>query len=250
METFMKSHNLSVSQSAVRSADVSEDRLNIYAGIHKAIRKYLCDTLTRLGSVDGDDARELEEGLAQLRTLLAFCASHLRHENTFVHPAMEAHRPGSSAEIGEEHVHHDVMLAQLDDLAAAAEQAAAGAPRARALTRLYRQFALFVAENLTHMHVEETEHNAVLWATHSDTELMAIEQAIVASIPPQEAAEGMRWMIPAMNAEERLAMLSGMRMQAPPPVFDGVLGIARSHLPDLQWRKLADGLALSEKLAA
>lgn len=49
---------------------------------------------------------------------------------------------------------------------------------------LERLLALFVADDVQHMHVEETAHDAVLWAHYSDDELMAIEQAIVASIPP------------------------------------------------------------------
>ena len=32
--------------------------------------------------------------------------------------------------------------------------------------------ALFIADNFQHMHVEETAHNAVLWARYTDAELM------------------------------------------------------------------------------
>jgi hypothetical protein len=76
---------------------------------------------------------------------------------------------------------------------------AAAPQRTAALGRLYRALALFVADNFQHMQVEETAHNAVLWAAYRDDELMAIEQAIVASIPPDAMAEALHWFLPALT---------------------------------------------------
>lgn len=224
-------------------------RVDIYAPIHKALRAFMCDTLVALGSLDGDDRKALSAGTAQVRLLAAFCASHLRHENDFVHPAMEARRPGSSQAIAADHRHHEQALERLLALCDAAEQGAQS-ERHDALAELYRYLALFVGENLTHMHVEESEHNAALQSAYSDQELLGIEQAIVASLAPDEAMLGMRWMIPAMNASERAGKLAGIRMHAPAPVFDGVLALARAQLPEREWRKLAQALELEEPLAA
>jgi hypothetical protein len=71
----------------------------------------------------------------------------------------------------------------------------------------------------------------VLWAHYSDDELLAIEQALVASIPPAAMFEALHWFLPALNAPERAAMLAGMRQGMPPEPFLGVLDIA--------WRTLA-----------
>ena len=109
--------------------------------------------------------------------------------------------------------------------------------------KLYRHLALFVAENFEHVHNEETAGNALLWATHTDAELMAIHGALLASIKPQEMAVALRWMIPALNHAERVAMLRGMRHDAPAPVFQSVLRIAREHLAPRDWEKLTAALA-------
>ncbi len=224
-------------------------RFEIYANIHKALRMFMCDTLCMVGRMDGDDAQEVADGLEQVRELIAICDSHLRHENDFIHTAMETRRPGSSAVIAADHVHHEWELAQLTALANAVEQSS-GAARASALDQLYRCLALFVSANLAHMNVEETDHNAVLWETHSDPEIIAIEQAIVASLPPQESASVMRWMIPAMNAAERAEKLSGIRQHAPAPVFDAMLAIAQANLSERDWGKLAEALGIPARLAA
>jgi hypothetical protein len=88
------------------------------------------------------------------------------------------------------------------------------------------------------MDVEETVHNAALWAAYSDAELLAIHERIVASIPPAEMASVLPWMLPAIAHVERVGMLGGMRAQMPAPVFAGVMQLARERLDGAEWRKL------------
>ena len=72
-------------------------RHDLYAGIHKALRLFMTRTLTRVGSTDAADAAALALSLQQVEALLALCASHLQHENDFVHPALERARTGCMA---------------------------------------------------------------------------------------------------------------------------------------------------------
>jgi hypothetical protein len=212
-------------------------RLDLYAGIHKALRLFMTRTLTRVGSTDPADTAEVAASTQQVEGLLALCEGHLQHENSFVHPALERARPGSAGRVAAEHVHHEESIADLRDLAALVAHSG-DTTRAAALKRLYRALALFVADNLQHMQVEETAHNAVLWAAYTDAELMDIEQAIVGSIPPAEMAEVLRWFMPALNAPERAGMLAGMRQGMPAQAFDGVLGIAAAALAPADYGKL------------
>jgi hypothetical protein len=158
---------------------------------------------------------------------------------------MEARRPGSCDETAADHVHHHSALARLASLGDDVEQAK-GSARGTALKLLYRYFAVFVAENLTHMNMEETENNAVLWSAYTDTELIAIEHAIHAAILPQEMEAALRWMIPAVNAGERALILADVRTGAPAPVFDGMLGLAKKYLSPRDWTKLMQALAPQE----
>ena len=115
---------------------------------------------------------------------------------------------------------------------------------AGALRRLYLRLSAFVAENFEHMQHEETHMNAALWATHSDDEIIAIEQRIIASHQPQEMMLAMRWMLPHLSPDERSAMLGGMRATAPADAFAGILGVIRPLLGGRDWRKLAQALSL------
>ena len=216
-------------------------RLDLYTPIHKALRLFMTDTLQRLGWLDVDDAAEFAATTEQLQALLEVCRSHVMHENQFVHTAIEARRPGASARIADEHGEHLEAIAGLE-----AELAALRAlPSAPAALRLYRHLSVFVGENFEHMHVEETQHNAMLWAAYDDAELAAVHDRLVASIDPDEKARIARWMLPAMSPAERAAMLLPMQQQMPPEAMRGLLAVVRPHLGDAGWDKLARALGIA-----
>jgi hypothetical protein len=218
-------------------------RVDLYAGIHKAARALMCDTLTALGRVDSADAQDLAEVTQRVMALLDFCRAHLQHENDFVHVALEARALGASDLIANEHEAHVQDIARLRCMVLQVREADASR-RAALVHALYQQLALFVAHNFEHMHIEETAHNAVLWARYTDAELMEIHAALVASIPPDEMMVIVRWLVPFMNPAERADMLGDMQAHAPAPVFEAVMAEVRPHLTDREWGKLAAVLRL------
>ncbi|NJD31718.1 MAG: hypothetical protein FIB04_07515 [Gammaproteobacteria bacterium] len=71
-------------------------RYNIYSNPHKALRLALGETVAAAGRVDTHDDADVARLAGQVRSLLLFCRTHLEKEEEFVHPAMEARRPGST----------------------------------------------------------------------------------------------------------------------------------------------------------
>ena len=220
----------------------AQDRMDIYAGIHKAVRAFLTDTLGRVARLDLDDAQQVADTVAQVRELLVFCTDHIAHENEFVHTAMEARQPGSAGGTASDHVHHAetvaMLLAHCNGLLSGTD-----AERHVAWRQLQRGLALFTGDNLLHMDVEETVNNAVLQACYTDAELVALHQRILASLSPREMAVSTRWLLIGSSPAERAQIMGGMRAEAPPPAFDAMLGIARQCLAPAEWAKLAAALA-------
>jgi hypothetical protein len=219
-------------------------RLDLYSGIHKALRALMADTLLAVGRMDFADEHEVDQTTGRVGELLAMCRSHLEHENEFMHTAMEARAPGSTAVGAADHREHVAHLAELSH-AVQVLRAAAAAQRAVLAQDLYRRLALFIAGNFEHMNVEETSHNAVLWARYTDAELHGIHAALLASLPPHEMMFAIRWMVPYMNPAERAGMLGGMKANAPEPVFQAVIDMVRPFLTNREWEKLASALDLA-----
>ncbi|HET9025679.1 MAG TPA: hemerythrin domain-containing protein, partial [Burkholderiaceae bacterium] len=216
---------------------MTSERYNIYALIHKGLRAWMCDVLTAVGRMDPHDSAEVAATLGEVRALLAGCASHLEHENDYLHPALEARAPGSALATAREHAQHERSLARLEESVAGVERAT-GSARVAAAMELYRQLALFIAENFEHMHAEETQNHATLTAHYNEAEVFAIEQAIVGSLAPEETMTVMRWMAPAAAPQERAALLSGLQQNAPRPAFEAVLELVKPYLTGREWAKL------------
>jgi len=217
-------------------------RHNIYALIHKALRLAMAETLPAVGRLDAADAGEVSDAIVRVRELIAFCRHHLEVENALVHPAIEARTAGVTARIAAEHVEHEASMAALErSVESLARAPAAG--RAAAAFELYAKLACFVGENLVHMNEEETAHNRALWATYSDAELIELENTIKAQQSPEQMERVLRWMLPAMSPAERAALVRGVRRAAPPPVYAGIVALARTHVDATGWRKLETALA-------
>lgn len=209
-------------------------RPDLYAAIHKGLRLFMTDTLARLGRLDPADGDELQHTLAQLDALLDLCAGHLQHENSVIHPALEARRPGLSARIGAEHDDQRQALADL----AAERQALAAQPQAGVALRLYRRTSRFVAQHFEHMLAEETRLGAALCELYSDAELADLQQRLVAAMRPGELRLAWHWMLPALSPQERAAELAAL----PAAPRAAVLALARTQLGEAGWRRLCQAL--------
>lgn len=204
---------------AAGSVAIADD---FYYAVHKGIRLANARLLIRLGRADAGDEAAVTQVLADLRDHLTMGLSHLTHENREIHAALDARCPGASDHAGEDHAHHEQAFGELD--AMADEVARTPMPfRAEALRRLYQRFALFVADDLEHMHEEETVLMPLLVRNFSREELHEIEMRIVTGIPFEKNVLFMRAMLPAASLSERRAMLEGMSAAMPAEVFDALM---------------------------
>src|SRR6478735_5905096 len=101
------------SQELQQVAAVQAPRVDMYSGIHKALRALMADTLVAVGRMDSSDGLELAQTTQRVVELLEFCRAHLRHENAFVHTAIEARAAGASEVIAHEHEEHEQHIASL-----------------------------------------------------------------------------------------------------------------------------------------
>ena len=67
----------------------------------------------------------------------------------------------------------------------------------------------------------------------------------LSNIPPEQMAQSLAIMIPAMNIDDRTELLGGMRAGAPPEVFEGIWGLTGSVLPASDFAALGARLGLA-----
>ena len=233
-----------IAATATAANAASAPRFDLYTGIHKALRHFMHDTLSRLGRLDVADEADMARTLGQLEELLDELRHHVRNENDFVHPAIEARCAGGAARTRGDHAEHLAEIALIEAEARALRLAPAAERPAMAL-QLYRELAAFVAENLRHMQVEESSNNAALWALYRDDELIALHDRLLASLPPQEMVVVARWMARALAPQELALLCLDMRQKMPPEPFVALLELIRAELDEPRRAKLARALGLA-----
>jgi len=216
---------------------------DFYSNIHKGLRSSLFQTTTAAGSADSSDDCARAQLVEQVRGLAFLLEVHAEHEDEFVVPALEVHAPELAEVI---HVVHPQLARRVGDFTnLAAEVQTTSGPRARAAVHtLYLELASFTSAYLEHQNFEERECMYALADAMPVEELVAIDTAIVASIPPDQMAQGLSVMFPAMNVDDRVEMLAGMREGAPLAVFAGICALAESVLTPEAWKATATRLAL------
>jgi hypothetical protein len=227
----------------VETAALETVTVDMYRDIHKGIRNGLFGVTLAAGEVDPQDPGAVRGVADRWTSLVELLVGHAEHEDVFVQPVIERFAPAYAEEIALAHPRLEAQMAELEVLA---DRAADACPeQARLLThRLYLGLASFTAEYLQHQEFEEFEVMVMLSQYVSPEELRAIDNAIVASIPPEQMAKSAAYMLPAMNIVDQTELYAAARAGVPPEVFQGMLMLAQSVLEPERYEALARRLGV------
>ena len=228
---------------SVETAALDRVEVDIFRNIHKGIRNELFAVTFEAGRVDPLDHDAVAAVGGRWGNLVKLLIGHAEHEDEFVLPLIEHFTPEYAEEITAAHTVLEAQMAQLELLA---DRAAESCPeRVRILThRLYLGLASFTAAYLQHQEFEEFEVMVMLSEHVSPEDLRALDNAIVASVTPEQMAQSMPLMLGAMNIEDQVELLGGVQAGAPAEVFAGMLGLTRSALEPARYEALAHRLGV------
>ena len=229
---------------SVETAELEKVTVPMYRNIHKGIRAELFGVTAAAGSVDPGEAEAVAAVGERWRTLVRILVSHAEHEDEFVQPLVEFHAPELAEVIAVDHPRLESQMAALELLT---DRAVASCPAERRLLveRVYLGLASFTAEFVQHMEFEEFRVMPLLSEKETPERLWAVDHALVASIPPDEMAAALPLMLAAMNIDNRVEALGGMRATAPAQVFEGVYGLAASVLEPANFAALGARLGIT-----
>lgn len=217
--------------------------LDLYKDIHKGIRAELFALTNSAGSVDPEDAQGRAAVAAHATFIGSVLESHAHHEDTVIDPVLELHFPQLAEQVRGDHGHLECRFASIVDQAVSSLDASPE-DRHRRSHLLYLDLASFTSKYLAHQDLEERIVMPRLEQAVGFEVVLGLHQAIVGSIPPEEMGQSLAFMLPAMNAFDRVALLSGMRAGAPPEAFAGVIDLARSVLHPSDYEVVAQRLGV------
>lgn len=216
-------------------------RVDLYGPVHRGLRWAMARLLAGMGSASPARPVETDAVLRDLDELLVSIEQHIKHEEAFLHPALEARRPGATAGLVHDHAEHANATAGLRVIVGALRSGSTET-RAPLWRALYLRFAGFVAENIVHMAEEEEVTQPLLEELFTTDELSDLHDRLLASIPPDEMLAFLRFMLPANDFEFRVGMLAGARAAMPAEAFAGMFAAATVNLAPEEIRELAERL--------
>jgi hypothetical protein len=217
--------------------------VDLYRDIHKGIRSELFSMTATAGNIAPSDRNGRLALADHILSMGRVLVSHASHEDRFIEPVLVEHAPALAEHIDADHHALEGRFAGITELALAAADAS-GHDRRRLGHLLYLELAAFTGAYLDHQNVEERVVMPAIQRALGIDAMLGIHMAIVSSIPPDEMAHSLAFMLPAMNLDDRVELLSGIRSSAPAEAFDAIVGLARSVLDP------ADFDALDARLVA
>ena len=218
--------------------------VDLYRDIHKGIRAELFAITSTAGNLDPTDATDRTALADHVGSVAGVLESHAHHEDAVIDPALEEHFPGLAERVRADHAALERRFARIADIAGAFVHVDPSDAR-RIAHLLHLELAGFTSEYLVHQDLEEREIMPVLERRLGVDATLAMHAAIVGSIPPDELARSLAFMLPAMNVFDRVEMLGGIRAAAPAPAFDAIVGLARSVLRPDEFTAVAQRLDLA-----
>lgn len=217
--------------------------VDLYRDIHKGIRAELFAVTATAGSLDPTDRDDRVALADHVSSICGVLESHAHHEDAVIDPALAEHFPRLAAQVRDDHDALERRFARVVDLSRELVPVDASDER-RLAHLLYLELAGFTSAYLLHQELEEREIMPVLERRLGVDAMIAMHGAIVGSIPPDELARSLAFMLPAMNVLDRVEMLAGIRAAAPAPAFEGIVGLARSVLCPAEFESVARRLDL------
>jgi hypothetical protein len=230
---------------AVEAAPLESVTFDFYRHLHKGLRSELFAVTHAVGRLDPAD----DEGLARLRArwndLVYLLEQHAYHEETIVQPVLEALAPEIAAEVPSSHRALDARVAAIGVLV---DRAIAAPPSGRRLAvhRLYLGLTELGAEYLRHFEFEELEVIPRLSVALPVEQLVAMNSQVVDSISAEDMVKNGRIMLPAMNVDDRVELIGGIKDRFPPDVFLPLWHIVETLIDADDARQLAARLGIDE----
>lgn len=182
---------------------------------HKYVSAALNDVERLIGKTDFSKPQEVTSVNAAFQELKEMLQGHAQYENERLHILLKNRHSIAYEHAEEDHAHQDTQFLEIQELIDSIPKAASDQERILIGYKLYLTYRKFVAENLIHLHEEETIILPELQRLYTDEELREVEAQTYAEMTPEEMVGMMQVLFPHMNPTDRSALLSDIQTLQP-----------------------------------
>jgi hypothetical protein len=184
--------------------------------VHKALRRFMFDTLVLVGALDVTDRAERERTLNQVERLLQL----LREPAETLRQPLDALRAGPASQ------------------------------RPAQAAQLYRGLAQCTAQRLAAMAEAELAAEGLDTPSSADPARSGLRRDRLGSLEPAELREALGWMSEALSPQELAGLLDDLHAGTPAATFRVALEVVNARLDDDRWNRVARALGIAQVTVA
>lgn len=176
---------------------------------HKYVSSALNDLERLIARADFYDLGALEQVKIAFRSLSEMLKGHAEYENSRLHALPKQKNVSSSiyAHIEEDHAEQDRQLMEIEEMIRGISEETEKEKKIERGYHLYLTYRKFVADNLAHLHEEETQILPELQRLYSDSELRQVEAESYREMAPEHIVHMIETLFPHMNTHDQQAFL-------------------------------------------
>ena len=200
-----------------------------YALAHKGLRNILFTCSRQIGATDFGDESARNECLELIEWTFKFFDLHMQMEEEDYHPILESVEEGLSEQAHEDHEGDEALHAAIRQGMQAITEVPAD-QLADAGYALYHAFNQWVAHYLLHIDHEDRVLEPRFFEVVDDAKMAALRGKIMGKLSPEDMKLWMGFFLPALSNPENAKLLSGIKANAPAPVYEGMAAGAKAVL--------------------
>lgn len=193
---------------------------------HKYVSAALNNVERLIAKTDFCKLEEVVSVYEAFQELKEMLQGHAEYENERLHTLLKNRNSVVYAHVEEDHAQQDAQLQEIQNLIEDVAEATSDQEKTFAGYKLYLTYRKFVAENLLHLHEEETVILPELQRLYTDEELRQVEAQSYAEMSSENMVEMMQVLFPHMNSADRFAILSDIQSLQPEKFAAAWQGIA------------------------
>ncbi len=174
---------------------------------HKYVSAALNDVERLIAKADFHDSEAITQVAEAFEALAKMLIGHAQYENERLHTLLKEKQSAVYAHVEKDHANQDVQLEEIRGLIDQVFKARTEEEKTQKGYQLYLTFRKFVADNLAHLHEEETEILPELQRLYTDEELQQVEAETYREMMPEQLVDMIGVLFPHMNPSDRQAIL-------------------------------------------
>lgn len=186
---------------------------------HKYVSAALNDLERLIAKTDFRRLEEVARVNDSFQSLAEMLKAHAQYENERLHSLLKNKHSKIYEHAEADHAQQDEQLLEIQELISGILAASTDEDMIALGYKLYLAYRKFVADNLAHLHEEETVILPELQRLYTDEELKQVEAKTYRIMTPEQMVHMMKVLFPHMNPCDRAAFLSDIR-EAQPEKFN------------------------------